>query len=323
MITRSDIAKRLEYGVRAGFLNGTRTYTPLRALFCQETPSTGAFEQYSDMGDVPWPNLAGGKAGASGTDDTGAPVTGSLTGQAPPTVLGAESRALVVNNLDWNVMVSVTHNAINDDRVGNLEAWARDAGRNFEKHKDFLAFDALNNGAATTSYGACYDGLSFFNDSHLDPGAQYATVQDNSNASALSLDNYETVRVAAAKFRDSRGQPVGLTHSLLIVPPDLERVASQIVTNKEDYGTGNRAMNPYAGSTRLLVAPGGWLDATAWFIVDPGQSQKPIYLQVRQEAELVVWDNEDAPDGGVRNFKWHARYVPFYGDWRLCSMGNT
>ena len=50
MITRKDIAAHLEYGVRSGFLNGRKQYTPLRTPFVREVTSAGAFETYADMG---------------------------------------------------------------------------------------------------------------------------------------------------------------------------------------------------------------------------------------------------------------------------------
>lgn len=324
MITRSDIAAHLEQSIRTGFLVGAKNYSPLRKAFTREAPSDGAFELYGDMGALPWPNQNSGKAGLGGTDArTGAPKVNSINAGEQVIVVGGEEKSLMVHNLDWEIVIGVTHNAINDDRAGDLESWARGASINFERHKDYLCFDALNNGAATTKYGACYNGLSFFNDAHIDPGALYQTGQDNAFAVALSLDNFETVKVAASKFRDGRGQPSGFTHSLLIVPPDLQRTAAQITGNLQDYGTADRAINPYAGEIQKLVAPGGWLDTTAWFLLDISQPQKPINLQMRKNPELIIWDDNAAGDGGVRYFKWHARYAVFYGDWRLAAQGNT
>ncbi|RMD64631.1 hypothetical protein D6833_04165 [Candidatus Parcubacteria bacterium] len=322
MISRKDIAAHLERQVRTGFLLGRKAYTPLRTAFAGETASDGAFETYADMGNVPWPVQNAGVQGASGTDSrTGAPQVGAANEGQSITIVGGEERAVVVYNVDWEIAVGIYHNAIDDDRAGDLEAWARAASVNFERHKDYQCFAALNAGD-TNSYGLCYDGLTFFNDAHVDPGAEYQTAQDNAYALTLSLDNFETVKVAAAKFLDSRGQPVGFNHNLLIVPPDLERTAAQIAMNREAYDTANRELNPYAGSVRMLVAPGGWLDTTAWFIVDPNMPQKPIYLQVRKNPELVIWDDE-TQGSGIRYFKWHARYNVFYGDWRLAAQGNT
>lgn len=321
MITRTDIAAHLERGVRTGFLQGSRAYTPLRSAFVQEVASDGAFEVYTDMGDTPWPRQNAGKQGAGGTDArTGAPKVNRMDAGEAVTIVGGEERSLMVYNVDWDIAIGVEHNAINDDRAGDLEAWARKAGARFEQHKDYQAFNALNSGEATTNYGAGYDGLAFFSGSHVDPGAEYTTAQDNQYTSALSLDNFETVKVAASKFLDSRGQPVGLNHNLLIVPPDLERTGAQIAMNREAYDTANREINPYSGSITMLVAPGGWLDTTAWFIIDP--SMKPLNLQIREQPRLVIEDDE-LTGSGVRYFIWRARYAVFYGDWRYAVQGQT
>ena len=323
MITRTDVLAHLERGMRAGFLAGMKTYSPLRSAFTVEPKSDGAFEIYGDLGALPWPRQNGGQPGSGGADArTGHPQVSGLHEGGPITVLGGNERGLVVFNQDWDIPVGIRHNAINDNRVGGLDDWARAAGTRFEQHKDYLAFDALNRGEATTSYGACYDGLSYFNDAHIDRGAEYQTAQDNKFALSLSLDNFETVRVAAGKFRDDRGQPSGFSHTLLIHALDLERTAAQITSNVEDYATANRARNPYANRITGLSAPGNWLDSTAWFVVDPSQPQKPIILQVREAAQLVFWDDH-SQGSGIRYYKWLARYVAAYGDWRLSAQGNS
>lgn len=324
MITRPDISAHLEREVRKGFLRGKDEYTPMRNAFVRTVPSSAAFETYADMGNAPWPVLNAGKQGAGGTDTrTGASIVNKLNTGRQITIIGGEERSLIVYNLEWTIGQAIAHNAINDDKAGDLESWARDAGTNFERHKDKLAFDVLNSGEATTNYGAGYDGLSFFNDSHLDPGAEYQTAQDNKFALTLSLDNFETVKVAAAKFKSSRGEPVGYNHSLLIVPPDLERIGANITMNREAYDTANRETNPYSGNTKMLVAPGGWLDTSAWFVIDPSQTAKPVMLQERESPRLEVHDDPFSGDGGTRYYIWRARYAYFYGDWRLCAQGQT
>ena len=314
----------LEASVRQGFLMGTKEYQPKRSAFVREVPSDGAFELYGDMGTPPWPVQNAGKQGIGGTDSrTGATAVNTIDEGGQVTSVDGEERGLIVRNVDWEIVIPIYHNAINDQRTKSLEVWARGAAQSFEKHKDFLAFDALNKGEATTTYGAGYDALAYFSGSHVDPGAEYVTTQDNQFASALSMDNYETVRVAASKFKDSRGQPLGLQHNLLVVASDLERTGGQIASNRLEFGTGNNDINIYQGATRLLVAPGGWLDTTEWFVIDDSMVAKPLNMQIRQAPELVVWDDEFAGSGGIRYFKWHARYAISYGDWRLAAMGNT
>jgi phage major head subunit gpT-like protein len=324
MITRQDIAAHLERQVRVGFLAGRKMYSPLRDAFVREVPSDGAFETYADMGTLPWPTQNAGKMGAGGTDArTQAPKVNRISGGRQITLIGGQERSLIVYNVDWEITIGIEHNAIDDDQAGDLETWARNAAVNFEKHKDYLSFDALKNGSSTAYYGTGYDKLAFFSASHIDPGAEYQTVQDNTGALALSLDNFKTQRIAASKFLDDRGKPLGYNHNLLIVPPDLEFEAAQITQNKEAYDTANRAMNPYAGNIRSLVAPGGWLSSTNWFLIDSSQLMKPLNLQVRKQPELWIWDDQSTEGGGVRYYKWHARYSLFYGDWRLCIQGNA
>jgi len=324
MITRSDIKTHLEKMVLAEFLVGQKkVHTPLRDAFCQEYKSESAFEVFASMGALPWPVQNGGKLGSSGTDArTGAQKTGALHEGGPSTLFGGEEQGMLVYPVDWEITIPISQNAIEDNKTGNLKNWAQSAAGRFEQHKDYLAFAALNSGDATT-YGIAYDGLNFYSNSHVDPGAEYTTVQDNLNGLTLAPDNFKTVKIAASKFLDSRGQSVGLNHNLLIVPSDLEYEAAQITTNREASDTANREMNPYAGNVKALVAPGGWLDTTAWFLVDPNQLAKPLGLVIRKQPQAFAWEDPSGPGGGTWNVKIHARYNVFYQDWRLAVMGNT
>ena len=324
MITRTDIAAHLESAVRTNFFLGMGEYSPLRAPFCGNQDSDGAFEVYADMGAAPWPVQNAGTLGSGGVDDrTGLVTINKMTAGGSVQIVGGEEKGIMVYNVDWEIGIGITHNSIDDNKAGDLESWAREAGQNFEKHKDYLAFDFLNNAEGVSSYGPGYDNLSFFNDSHKDPGAEYQTTQDNKYAVALSLDNFRTVKVAASKFLDGRGKPSGLNHNLLIVPSDLEYEAAQIATNREAYDTANREINPYAGSLTSIVAPGAWLDSSAWFLIDSSQAKKPLFIQDRKDAELKTVDNELEGDGGHRYFIFHARYAIGSGDWRLAIQGNT
>lgn len=298
-IYRQDIANHLNYGVRTGFLKGQKTYSPVRSAFVRETTSTGKQEDYSDVGTVPMPVSYDDMVQVRGTHEVN----------------------LTITNKDFEITLGVSHNAINDNRIDNIDTWARQAGRNFEKHMDKLCFLALNAGDAST-YGLCYDGKNLFANDHADSGAEYTTAQDNLYGVTLSLDNFETVRVAGQLFKDDRGEYVMYDHNLLICAPALERTAKNITGNPNAYDTANREINTYAGQVRgPLVNP--WLDSTSWYIVAADEIVKPIILQMRQQPTLVTWDDEKLGEGGVRYFKFHARYNVGYGDWRTVIMGNS
>ncbi len=115
-------------------------------------------------------------------------------------------KSLDLTAKNWEITVGLSQNAIDDDQTGDLERKVRSAGENFQRWINNQVFKALNDGDATTNYGAGYDGVAFFAATHVDKGAAYQTAQDNVSALALSLDNFETVKVASKKFVDDQGE---------------------------------------------------------------------------------------------------------------------
>ena len=137
----------------------------------------------------------------------------------------------------------------------------------------------------------------------------------------LSFDNYKAAEIAAGKFLDDRGKPVGFAHELLVTSLDLKYEGAQIKGNPQRYDTADRAVNPYVGGGHV-VAPGGWLDTTAWFLIAGDGVEKPLLLQNREAPRLVFWDDE-SQGYGVRYYKWVARYTVAPGEWRLIIQGNS
>lgn len=298
-IVRTDIAKSLLYGSKAQFLGGRQAWPSQRQFVASPAASTGEKETYVGLGASPFPVEA--------VDQV--------------QVRGLNERYIEITNKGWEVTLGVTHNAINDDRVGHVLPWMRTAGERFEQHMDERVFAALDAGDGST-YGLCYDGQNFFSASHADPSAEYTTAQGNTGALALNLDNFNTTWVLAKAFRDARGKFVNLPYNLLIVGPALRTMAAQICDNAEAYDTANREVNPYSGEFSYIVNPN--MSSTAWVISSTAITDRPLIFQLRQVPELTVWDDDSvAFEGGVRYYKWYARYEVGYGDWRLAFLGNT
>lgn len=230
-------------------------------------------------------------------------------------------KKLTVTPKNWDITVGLSYNATQDDQTGSLETKVRGAGENFVRHIDNMAFDALKNGTATTSYGAGYDGLAFFSASHVDAGAAYQTVQSNSKSLAFSLANFKTVRAAGRAFVDDQGQPLDIVHNLIVAHPDYEYDIEQLIRNQETSGTANRDINPYAGKMRAIYS--AQITSGQWFLLNASQTAKPLILAMREQPALQdAWFDPNGPDGGMYYFKFYARYNVFYGDWRLAIKGN-
>lgn len=230
-------------------------------------------------------------------------------------------KKLTVTPLDWDITVFISHNAVQDDQTGELDRKVRSAGDNFQRHIAQQSFQALNDGDATTNFGACYDGKAFFANDHADKGAAYSTAQDNLDGNSLSLANFTTTFVKAQKTKDDQGNYTQYNYNLLVVPPDLATLAHQITRVPGGSETTTNA-NPYAGQIQYIIAP--QLDSTAWVLVASSENTKPIIIAMREQPNLQsAWFDPEAPDGGRYYFKFYARYNHFYGDWRLAYMGNS
>lgn len=294
-----NVPQHLVVAARTGFLTTAAPAVPLYAPIATTLPMDAKNINLVDLGAAPMPLRNRGKMQAQDFIE----------------------KTLNVTPLDWDITVFISHNTVQDDQTGSLNTKVRAAGSNFQRHIAQQCFQALNDGDAVTNFGAGYDGLSMFNNSHFDKGAAYTDVQDNVFALPLTLDNFESVRVAARKTRDDQGEFTDFGYNTLVVGPELERVATNIAQNREAYDTANREMNPYVG-TQVVVSPK--LDSTAWFLVASGETIKPIIVAMREQPNLQsAWFDPEAPDGGRYYFKFYARYNHVYGDWRTAYMGNT
>jgi len=295
-----EVPGHLLVGARTGFLATAQPNVPIVTPIAQTIQMGSKSIDIVDIGGAPMPTPNRGRA------------------QLQQMI----EKKLTVTPLDWDITVDISYNAVKDDQTGELERKVRSAGENFRLDMAQKAFKALNDGDATTNFGAGYDGLAMFSNSHVDKGAAYTTLQDNLDSLSLSLTNFETVRVKAMKTRDDQGNFCDYNYDLLVVSPEDERAAAQISENREDATTANRATNPYAGKLRYVVST--QFDSGAWVLVASNQSIKPVLIAVRELPNLqAAWFDPNTADGGTYYFKFYARYNHFYGDWRLAYMGKS
>lgn len=295
-----NVPKHLVVGARTGFLTAMRARPYPWMQVAMQLNMGQVSVDLVDLGAAPMP-------------------TNSKSGI---TVQDMIERTKPVAPEDWDITVYISQNAINDDQTGNLDRKVRGAGENFNKHINKRCFEVLNGGDGTT-YDLCYDGQEFFDSDHVDDGAHYQTAQDNEYALALSIDNFETVWVAAQATREDQGEYTQFEYDLLVCHPTQWRLAHQIYDNEWAYDTANRELNPYKGMIKVPVTS-NYLDTSAWYLVASSESAKPLILAMREQPHLqATWFDPKAPDGGRYYFKFFARYEVHYGDWRLAYQGNT
>lgn len=143
-------------------------------------------------------------------------------------------------------------------------------------------FDIFNYGFTAQSslpahvypYG---DGKPLFSVAHprLDGGtAQANTFSTAVTQLALSDTNLELGRINLMRQLDNRGNPlvVNKRNLVLVVPPELEKLAQQLTMSTLRAGTANNDVNIYDGAMGVMVST--WLSlATQWSLVDASLSR--------------------------------------------------
>lgn len=295
-----DIPTHLLQAARTGFLTTATPAVPAYAMIASTYQLDAASGNLVDLGAAPMPQESLGQ-GRSGDM--------------------IEKALKNVEPKNWEIKIPVSYNAVKDDKTGQLEQKARTAGDNFQLHIGQLCFKALNDGEAGTNFGLGYDGLSFFNDAHIDKGANYAVAQDNKLATTLSLANFTAARGAAKLFRTDQGSFCDYNYDLLVCATNLETLAWQITTVRGGSDDSTKG-NPFAGNTKYIDST--QFDTDAWVLVASQLSIKPIIFVLRESPNLQsAWFDPDGPDGGTYWFKFYARYNHVYGDWRTAIMGHT
>ena len=257
------------------------------AEFCMEMKSSTKFTSYAWLGKLPqmrrW---------------FGARVLQNLG-----------TRGYTLENKPFELTVEVERNDIEDDQFGVYGPWIDSVAQEAALLPLREVIACLQAGTTTLAteaspYGACFDGLSFFNDSHLtDPdNAGSATWDNDYTSTALTPANYDATRAAMIIRKGDKGQFLGVNPNVLLVPPQLEATAKMIVGNP-DIGVASvggltqvgSATNPYAGTAKVVVLPELGGAATTWYLLDCSKPIKPLIWQDRSPLE-AVWRNNPNDD---------------------------
>jgi len=188
-----------------------------------------------------------------------------------------------IKNRDFEATVSVDRNDIEDDNIGIYAPLFSQLGENAKQHPDELVFQLLADGFVSTGY----DGQFFFDIDH--PNGSQGT-WSNKGTSVLTAASYETARQTIMSQVNENGKPMRLTPSHLIVSPQLEKEALDII--RGDLTTGG-VSNVWKNSADVIVAPELAANPTYWFLACLNRPVKPFILQMRQEARFISKDNPD------------------------------
>lgn len=269
MITRSDIPKLLLAGMKTSFMKEYEVAVKEHEMLATTIPSGKASETYPWLGGVPkmreW-------------KDERIPQ-------------GLKEHNFTIINRDWESSIAVDRNAIEDEQYGQIEVRIRELATEAARFFDELAFSLINQGTNTTGTAGtiyegvdvrAYDGKAFFATDHSEGESG---TQSNRGSTALGVAGLTSAMTAMRKFLNDKGKPSHVRPNLLVVPPELEWTAKELLNSayypEEGTTTAKVSTNVLKGSLNLLV--NDYLDdANDWFLFDTKRVVKPTILQMRQ-----------------------------------------
>jgi hypothetical protein len=174
---------------------------------------------------------------------------------------------------------------------------------------------SLFNYATATTVCAGADGLALASASHTLAAVPGTTVS-NYTTSALSSSAIENALIAFRKMVDDQNLLVSVEPSVLLVPPDLEFDAHEILNSSGKPYTADNEINAIKG--RLQIKTWDFLTNTdRWFILASNKEAGPIsYNRVP-----ISFDRGGDFDTGDLKMKSRTRYSFGFTDWRWAYVG--
>jgi hypothetical protein len=192
---------------------------------------------------------------------------------------------------------------IDDEQYNVIEKMTKDLARAGRYKVEQDAADLFNNGFTTPGY----DGKPLFADDHpLLGGGTGSNLIDGE----LSEANLKRASTLMRKQVDEAGKLIQLQPDTLIVPPELEWLAYELIRSDQKPGTNHNDINTMRGRYKIVV----WdflTSETAWFLADSKRHELNFFWRVKPE-----FGKEKDFDTLVTKWRGYMRYSLGYSDYR-------
>lgn len=208
-------------------------------------------------------------------------------------VNNAVARAYEVVNKPYELTEGVSKDDIEDDNIGVYGPLMEMMGQQAALWPEDLLKAAIQGGTSNLAF----DGQAFFSTSHpvdTDDSSK-GTYSNLMTTSALNASNFATARARMQAYVAEDGKPMAVMPNLLVVPPQLEETARQILQTTfiaPATAFGQNAANvvqenTLKGAADLLVVQDLADEADAWYLLDVSKPVKPFIFQLRKPPQFV------------------------------------
>lgn len=224
----------------------------------------------------------------------------------------------------------VERRLVDDEMYGVISEFARSLGDAFAITREIDAADVFvqaftDNGTyrlGDSANGA--DGVAILSTAHKNSPVRQGDTQSNEDTLTLGLDNWDTTRQRMRSFTDDRGELVGLSPDILLVPVELERTARQIFDPRAQWepGAAEFTLNVFASGVMSNVTILVWdylTDANAWFAINSRIMRRQLVWQERVPVEFA---KEGEFNSLQTKYRGYTRYGRGHTGWHWIYGNN-
>lgn len=216
---------------------------------------------------------------------------------------------------EYPVEVIIRKQLLMNDQYGIINKIIQRVGISAEIRQEEDAASLLNN-AFNTSF-TFSDGKPLCSATHP-RGPNTTGSYSNINTVALTEQSLSDARVAMMKFKDDKGNLIGLMPNELWVPPDLQDTAIKVTQSINESASANNAVNAQANRWTVRT----WMrltDTNNWFIMDGMWRQQVANWYNRENFQVML--TRETTTELVYEFKLHYSYG--VDDWRFVYGQNV
>ncbi len=168
-------------------------------------------------------------------------------------------------HLEYPIEMRIKRKLFEDSQFNEIFRIAKRLGDSANVKLEIDAASTFVNGFSDTFAGA--DSVGLMSTAHPYSPENTGTTQSNEGTLSLSKPNLSTTRQLHMALTDDKGELMGVTPDILLVPPELEDTAIELTNSLLDPSSANNSVNPNSNRWTVLV----WhylTDANAWFTID-------------------------------------------------------
>jgi phage major head subunit gpT-like protein len=209
---------------------------------------------------------------------------------------------------EWVKGIKIERKLVDDDQYSIINKrpaqLALVAKRSREKHGA-----SLFNSAFDTSVFTGGDGYALCASAHTRVGT--STTVSNTGSTVLSATAVEATRLLGRQFTDETDNLLVAQFDTILVPPNLEQTAWEIITSDKKLKTADNDPNFSKGKYNIIV----WdylTDTNNWFMIDSRMSK--LYLKWFNRIPVEFNKDKDF-DTYVAKWSCYTRYGYGFSDW--------